>query len=156
MADNDLDKQLESWYEDVVKATKLSLEQQSEITGAGAKAYAKVLKDKTPRSDLGYKVGRSAGHANAKHGNSHRKTQHLADMITYDPGSEVGGIRTGNTSVGWKGNYYAFLARIINNGKKQMSPLQISEMHFKDNAETQAKKEVFEAMKKKYKEVTGL
>lgn len=153
----DLDKQLEDWYQSVNKVADLSVEQKSEITGAGAKAYAKILKEQTPRSDINYsKRGRSVGHANAKHHNSHRKTQHLADMITFSPGDEISGAHTGTTSVGWDGKYYAFLAKIINNGKKGASPLQISEMHFKDKAEIMARNEVLQAMAKKYKEVIGL
>lgn len=153
----DLDSQLEDWLDAVENSLKLDLTEQSEITGAGAKAYQKVLKKNTPRSNVDYSQGgKSAGHANAKHGNKHRKTQHIADMITYKPGFEANGLHTGSTAVGWQGRYYAFVAKITNNGKKQMSSKQVKNMHFKDRSEKEAANAVRQAIAKKYREVTGL
>lgn len=153
----DFDEQLNEWFDSVAKAVNLSLNEQSEITGAGAQAYQKVLKQNTPRSNVDYSLGgKSAGHANAKHGNKHRKTEHIADMITYKPGFEANGLHTGSTAVGWQGRYYAFIAKITNNGKKQMSAKQVKNMHFKDRSEKEAADAVRQAIAKKYREVTGL
>ena len=153
----DFDDQLEKWFDSIENSLNLSLEEQSEITGAGAKVYQKVLKKNTPRSDVDYSQGgKSAGHANAKHGNKHRKTRHIADMITYKPGFEANGLHTGSTAVGWQGRYYAFVAKITNNGKKQMSSKQVKNMHFKDRSEKEAAIAVRQAIAKKYREVTGL
>ncbi len=74
---------LDNWIDSVEQSMKLSPEDKAKITGAGAETFSQVLHDHTPRSNEIYRRGRSAGHANAKHHNRHRKTKHLQDSITY-------------------------------------------------------------------------
>lgn len=118
---NDMGEFLDTWVNKVEKGMKLSAEDKAKITGAGAETFSQVLHDRTPRSNEIYKRGRSAGHANAKHGNSHRKTKHLQDTITYKAGYTADKTHTGDTDVGFEGKYYDFLAKIVNNGQHHMS-----------------------------------
>lgn len=149
----DMGEFLENWIDKVEKGMKLSAEDKAKITGAGAEAFSKVLHDHTPRSNEIYRRGRSAGHANAKHRNSHRKTKHLQDTITYKAGYTADKTHTGDTDVGFEGKYYDFLAKIINNGKHKMSDKELANMHFLDKAQQEAKKPVAQAELKAYKGV---
>lgn len=149
-----LDKALDEWLESIENATKLTAQDKEEITGAGAQAFSKVLHDETPRSGADYHIGRSAGHANAKHHNSHRKTKHLQDSITYKKGYTADHLHTGDTDVGYEEHYYDFLAKIINNGVHGVpSAKQAANLGFYDRAQKKAKGPILEAMTKKYKEV---
>lgn len=150
---NDMGEFLDNWIDKVEKGMKLSAEDKAKITGAGAEAFSQVLHDRTPRSNEIYKRGRSAGHANAKHGNSHRKTKHLQDTITYKAGYTADKSHTGDTDVGYENKYYDFLAKIVNNGQHHMSEKRYANMHFLDKAQQEAKKAVKEAELKAYKEV---
>lgn len=150
---NDMGEFLDNWVNKVEKGMKLSAEDKAKITGAGAEAFSQVLHDRTPRSNEIYKRGRSAGHANAKHGNSHRKTKHLQDTITYKAGYTADKTHTGETDVGFENKYYDFLAKIVNNGQHHMSEKRYANMHFLDKAQQEAKKAVKEAELKAYKEV---
>lgn len=104
----DMGEFLENWIDSVDKGIRLSPGDKAKITGAGAEAFSKVLHDHTPRSNEIYRRGRSAGHANAKHGNSHRKTKHLQDTITYRAGYTADKTRTGDTDVGFEGSIMIF------------------------------------------------
>lgn len=150
---NDMGEFLDTWLNKVEKGMKLSAEDKAKITGTGAEAFSQVLHDRTPRSNEIYKRGRSAGHANAKHGNSHRKTKHLQDTITYKAGYTADKTHTGDTDVGFENKYYDFLAKIVNNGQHHMSEKRYANMHFLDKAQQEAKKAVKEAELKAYKEV---
>lgn len=150
---NDMGEFLDGWVSEVEKCMKLSAEDKAKITGAGAEVFSQVLHDRTPRSNEIYKRGRSAGHANAKHSNSHRKTKHLQDTITYKAGYTADKTHTGDTDVGFEGKYYDFLAKILNNGQHHMSEKRYANMHFLDKAQQEAKKAVKEAELKAYKEV---
>ncbi|WP_270254125.1 phage tail protein [Lactobacillus johnsonii] len=150
---NDMGEFLDTWVNKVEESMKLSAEDKAKITGAGAEAFSQVLHDRTPRSNEIYKRGRSAGHANAKHGNSHRKTKHLQDTITYKAGYTADKTHTGDTDVGYENKYYDFLAKIVNNGQHHMSEKRYANMHFLDKAQQEAKKAVKEAELKAYKEV---
>lgn len=150
---NNMGEFLDTWVNKVEKGMKLSAEDKAKITSAGAEAFSQVLHDRTPRSNEIYKRGRSAGHANAKHGNSHRKTKHLQDTITYKAGYTADKTHTGDTDVGYENKYYDFLAKIVNNGQHHMSEKRYANMHFLDKAQQEAKKAVKEAELKAYKEV---
>lgn len=150
---NDMAEFLDSWADSVEKSIKLSAEDKAKITGAGAEAFSQVLHDRTPQSNEIYKRGRSAGHANAKHHNSHRKTKHLQDSITYKAGYNADKAHTGDTDVGFEGKYYDFLAKIVNNGQHHMSAKRYANMHFYDKAQEEARKPVEEAELKAFKEV---
>ncbi|MDE6546950.1 MAG: phage tail protein [Lactobacillus sp.] len=150
---NDMGEFLDIWVNKVEKGMRLSAEDKAKITGAGAEVFSQVLHDRTPRSSEIYKRGRSAGHANAKHGNSHRKTKHLQDTITYKTGYTADKTHTGDTDVGFEGKYYDFLAKIVNNGQHHMSEKRYANMHFLDKAQQEAKRAVEEAELKAYKEV---
>lgn len=152
----ELDEGLEKWLKQVESATKLSINDQAEITGAGAKAYSEILKKNTPMSTESYSSARSVGHTNAKHGKKPRKSKHLRDSITYKAGFTMDGMKSGDTSVGFDSPYEALVARFVNNGTARMSAKQIKNMHFKDRSEVEATRVVLEAEASKYKEVTGL
>lgn len=154
MAD-DLDKQLDDWFEKVAKTADLNTSQKAEITGAGARAFARSLRSTTPVSSEHYNTGRSVGHTNAAHGQKGRKTKHLRDSITYVPGKTADKVAAGDTSVGFENKYYAMVARFVNNGTAGMSRKEIKNMHFIEKAQNQAKNAVMRAEAAKYKEVTG-
>lgn len=152
---DDLGAYLDKWSAQIASGVKLPVSAQAKITGAGAEAYSKILHDYTPRSDEDYHHGRSAGHANAKHGNRHRKTKHLQDTITYKPGYTADGYRIGSsTDVGWDGHYYDFLAKILNNGSQRAkdSIKFLQDEKFMDRAQAAARDAVEEAELKAYKE----
>lgn len=150
---NDMGEFLDGWFSAIEKSLTFSAEDKAKITGAGAEVFSQVLHDRTPRSNEVYKRGRSAGHANAKHGNSHRRTKHLQDTITYKAGYTADKSHTGDTDVGYENKYYDFLAKIVNNGQHHMSEKRYANMHFLDKAQQEAKKAVKEAELKAYKEV---
>ena len=150
---NDMGEFLDSWVNKVEKGMKLSAEDKAKITGAGAEAFSKVLHDHTPRSNEIYRRGRSAGHANAKHRNYHRKTKHLQDTITYKAGYTADKTHTGDTDVGFEGKYYDFLAKIVNSILATATSKRYKNMHFLDKAQQGAKRAVEEAELKVYKEV---
>jgi hypothetical protein len=154
----DLDVFLDKWTTSIGNAMKMTADEQSRITGAGAEAYAKILHDHTPRSNEVYRRGRSAGHANKKHHNHHRKTKHLQDSITYKAGYTADGYHVGSsTDIGWEGHYYDFLAKILNNGSQRAntSAKLMRDIKFMDRAQQAAKKDVEAAELKAYKEVIG-
>ena len=141
----DFTEGLDGWLEKIEKRTNLSISQKSEITSAGAKAYAETLKAHTPYSHANYAHGRSAGHG--------RKSKHMRDAITYKPGYEINSGHTGDTSVGWGDKYNAMVARFVNDGTRDMSAKQIANLHFKDHAEKTAADAVPKANAEKYSEV---
>lgn len=143
----DLADGLNEWMNKVDGVANLSVKDRSEITGAGAAIYSKILRENTPRSTRDYSSGRSVGHAKG------RKHNHIQDAITYKPGWTIDRYNTGDTSVGWKDGYTAMVARFVNDGTKVMSPKEIRNMHFKDRAESLAKDSVLKAEEAKYKEV---
>lgn len=152
----DLSDDLLKWYEQIEKAAKLTPTQKAQVTGAGAKAFASVLKKGTPVSSEHYSGGRSVGHNNASHGKKPRKTKHLRDSITYKPGFTSDGLFSGDTSVGFEDKYQAMVARFVNNGTAGMSKKEIRNMHFIEKAQNEAQNELLKAEAKKYKEVMGL
>lgn len=140
---------LNEWLEQIEAATNLSTEDVGKITGAGAEAYSEVLKEHTPVSSVDYsKGGKTTGHA------SKRKTKHLKDAITFKDGHTADGVYNGNTDVGFESQYYDFVARIVNNGKKKMSAKEAQNLHFVDKATEDAKEKVFEAEKEAYLKLT--
>ncbi|CCI82318.1 hypothetical protein [Lactobacillus hominis] len=150
---DDLGDFLNGWIDNAEKGLTLSTKDKEKITGAGAEVFSQILRDRTPRSNEVYFRGRSAGHANAKHHNSHRKTKHLQDSITYKAGYTADKTHTGDTDVGFEDHYYDFLAKIINNGKHKMSDKELSNMHFIDKAQQASVRVVEEAELKAFKEV---
>lgn len=145
---------LEQWYDKLDKKFTLTADNKAKITGAGAEAYAKVLHDYTPRSNVKYtRKGRSVSHYNKKHGVKPRKHKHLQDTITFKQGYTSDGYHTGVTDVGWTTKYDNFLAKIINNGTHKMSDKQIANKHFIDRAMEASKEAVIEAEKKAYEEL---
>lgn len=141
----DLDKGLNDWLDKITKKVKLSTDQKTAITGEGAKTYAEVLKKNTPISHASYAHARSAGHG--------RKSKHMRDAITYKAGYEVNDGNTGDTSVGWEDKYNALVARFVNDGTRDMSQKEISNLHFKDHAEKEAADAVLKANAEKFREV---
>ena len=149
-ADMDFADGLDAWLRQVDVYVTLSADERGQITAAGAQAYAKVLKDMTPRSNVDYSKGKhGAGHATRhKHG-------HLADSVTYKAGYTADNLHTGDTDIGYQDHYFDFLARLINDGQKEMSVKELANMHFTDRAQEAAKEQVFAAMKAKYNELLG-
>jgi len=149
MAD-DFGDAIQKWYDQVEEAIKITPAEKAEITGAGAEAFAKELKAKTPVSSVNYGGGgKRAGHA------SKRKTKHLNQTVTYTAGKTADGNTTGDTDVGWSDHYFDFVARITNNGKRKMSEKEMANLHFVDKAQQAAKGAVQQAMLSKYKELKG-
>ena len=147
MAD-DFGKQLEAWEQAVEDAVKLTTEEKSQITAAGAEAYAKALHDMTPVSAVSYgPSGKRAGHTTKK--------QHIRDTITYKDGYTQDNNNTGNTDVGLNDKYSEFVARIVNDGSKKMSPKEQAKMGFVQRAQEAAKPAVTAAMAAKYHELKG-
>jgi len=137
---------MDAWLNQVEKAANPSQPERAAITGAGAAVFAKTLKENTPRSNIDYSVGKGkrAGHAKK------RKTKHLQDTITYTAGEIVGGVPTGDTDVGFgdgkDAHYYDFVARITNDGKKQMSKQEKQNWHFANRAEIESQPAIAAAM----------
>ena len=150
MAD-DFSDAMNDWLSKVERAAVPTTQEQAEITGAGAKVFADALRDHTPRSNIDYSVGggRQAGHA------KQRKTKHLQDSITYDPGAVAGGQKDGNTDIGFEDHYFDFIARITNNGRKKTSPQIEKNMHFADRAMADSAGDVQKAMVDKMKQLKG-
>lgn len=155
---DDFGQQIEDWYKQTAQAFDLSVEDKSEITGASAEVFANELEKDTPRSNVDYsKGGRSAGHANAKHiRNNHRKRAHMADSITYKPGYTADGDHTGDTDTGFSDKYFDFVAKIVNNGKKEMSPKEVQNLHFIQKAQAAVQDKAVQAMADKYAEKLGV
>lgn len=95
MAD-DLSNQLEEWLSSVKSATKLSVDEQAEITKAGADVFAQELKKVTPVSDR-----------NSKH------AKNAVNAINTD----IGGNKNGVSVVGYDSDH-AFYMRMMNDGTK--------------------------------------
>lgn len=156
MANEDFGEAFDTWYKQLASAMSLSTDDRAKITGAGAKAFSEAYVEETPVSTETYETGRSAGHANAKHANSHRKTKHLKDAYTYSEGYTADGNKTGDTDVGQESKYYDFLAKIISNGRNQpRSAKEYANMHYRDRAQSKAKAAMLSAMLVKYKQVSG-
>lgn len=153
---NDLDKQLENWYQTIENKVNLTASQKGEITGAGAAVFTEALKANTPVSSEHYDCGRSVGHNNVSHGQKPRKTKHLKDSITFKPGFTAGKVHSGNTTVGFEDKYQAMIARFVNNGTAGMSPKEVKNMHFIEKSQLETKKAVLKAEAEAYKKVTGL
>lgn len=136
---------LDELYEKLEQAAKLNVKKRSEITGAGAQVFARVLKENTPISGENYNKGRSVGHNNAKHGKTPRKTKHLRDSITYRAGFNHDKLPTGDTAVGFDSKYSALVSRFVNNGTRDMSPKELKNMHFFDRSAVEARQAVLKA-----------
>lgn len=149
MAD-DFEAQLKNWERQVEDLANLSTDERSKITAAGAEVYDKVLAEETPKSNIDYSVGKKAGHATEK------KKAHLDTMVTYKDGYTADNAKTGDTDVGYDGKHFAFVAQIVNNGRKRkMSPKELANMGFIQRAQEKAKPEVLAAMEAKYNELKG-
>ncbi len=142
---DDFAKGLDSWYQQLEKASNFNFQKRSEITGAGARVFAEVLKKNTPVSGENYVKARSVGHMNAKHGKKPRKTKHLRDSITYRPGINHDKLPTGDTAVGFDSKYSAMVGRFVNNGTRNMSTKQLKNMHFFDRSTVEAREAVLRA-----------
>lgn len=126
---DDFEEQLNGWLEQVTNDATVTLEEQAQITGAGAEVFAKSLEQHTPYD------------ANRQH-------KHLRDSIIFDPGKTVDG-KAGDTDVGFTENK-AYIARFLNDGTKKMVPT-----HFREEAEADSKNSVLAAMEAKYRELKG-
>lgn len=147
MADS-LDDLLDDFYNRIKDRVDLTTEQRSQVTAAGAEAYAEELKKATPRSAMSYASGpRKAGKSG-----EHRK--HLADTITFKPGYTAENLQTGDTDTGFQYKEDDFLVRIIDDGKKKMSAKEQKNLHFIERAQANARSKMAEAMAKKIEEVT--
>lgn len=130
----DFERQLDSWINSIENRAKLSVAEKTAMTTAGAEALKKVLVEETPyNSD-----------------NQHKT--HLRDAITYKPGKNVDNLPNGATDVGWDKDH-AYIARIVNDGQKVMTPKRVSQLHFKDHAVEKAKPLVLEAQRKVYQQI---
>lgn len=141
-----LDDLLDDFYEKIKGKMSFTPNQKAEITGAGAEAYSKVLKKETPESDVDY------GSKSVDVGKSGKKTSHLRDDISYKPGIVDSNLKTGDTDVGFDPKD-DFLLRIINDGKKKMSPKEQANLHFIDRAQSKARDSIAKAMESKLIEV---
>lgn len=130
----DFEGQLNAWMNGLEHKTKLSLNDKVELTTAGAEAFKKVLEEETP-----YNVE-----------NQHKI--HLRDAITYKPGKNADNLPNGATDVGWDKDH-AYIARIVNDGQKVMTPKRVAQLHFKDHAVEKARILVSEAQKKVYQQI---
>lgn len=135
MADDmDFEGQLNAWMNGIEKKAKLSLKDKIELTSAGAEAFKKVLEEETPyNAESNHKV-------------------HLKDAITYNPGKNADNLPNGATDVGWDKDH-AYIARIVNDGQKVMTPKRVAQLHFKDHAVEKARTLVSEAQKKVYQQI---
>lgn len=150
MADDDFTAQLNEWEHQVEDLVNLSADDKSKITAAGAAEFDKVLAAETPKSGIDYKVGKQAGHAKQK------KRAHLDTTVTYKDGYTADNLHTGDTDVGFDGKYFAFVAAIVNNGRKRkMSSKELANMGFVQRAQEKAKPAVLAAMTAKYRELKG-
>ncbi|KGH73687.1 HK97 gp10 family phage protein [Oenococcus oeni] len=157
MADNDLDEQFKSWYENVVKTSQLTIKEQAQITKAAADAGAEVLKKET----------REKHYRDRKTGSD----PHLADSI-YAEANNVDGDKDGTAIFGFDPKK-AYIARFINDGTKRISytsgkktrhdskgrayarggKTSINGDHFVDIARKDAKSTSWEAEKKAFQEI---
>lgn len=132
MADNDLDEQIKSWYENVVKTSQLTIKEQAQITKAAADAGAEVLKKET----------REKHYRDRKTGSD----PHLADSI-YAEAKNVDGNSDGTSIMGFD-TKKAYIARFLNDGTKHNKA-----DHFVDIAREDAKATAMEAEKKAFQEI---
>ncbi|MES5177601.1 hypothetical protein ABVC56_11450 [Lactobacillus crispatus] len=79
----------------------------------------------------------------------------MRDAITYKAGYEINDGQTGDTSVGWEDKYNALVARFVNDGTRDMSQKEISNLHSKDHAEKEAADAVLKANAEKFREIFG-
>lgn len=151
----DLAEGLQEWMKQVKNAELFPAVDRARITGAGATAYAEILKKNTPRSNRSYVKGRRAGRGKRINNGKvvGRQRMHVADAITFKPGWTTGGYLTGDTSVGWKDRYSEMVAHFVNDGAGNVSDKRIANMHFKDRSELEARDAVLRAEMKAYKEV---
>lgn len=133
MADDlDFAGQLDKWASDISNKIKLSAAQKAIINSAGAEVFYKVLREETPY-------------------NPHIRTdKHMRDTIVYQPGKNVDNLPNGDTDVGWDKDH-AYIARIMNDGKKKMSAKEQAQLHFKDHAVEKARPLVEEAKARAYR-----
>lgn len=136
----DLDESLNDWFEEISKATDLTISEKTRITGAGAKVLANELSEATRQ----------------KHYRPHKDGAsdiHLANSITYQE-NDIDGEKNGHSTVGFKykkgnGTYNkAFIARFLNDGT-----VKIQGDHFFDNARNSAASDVFAAERKEYRRI---
>lgn len=92
----ELDEALEEWYQDVVKTMSLSIDEQAEITKAGAEAIKPELEKVTPQSN--------------------RNSKHLRDSIVVQD-RDVDGQKDGTSTLGYDENH-GYVARFMNDGTK--------------------------------------
>lgn len=132
MADDlNFEGQLESWMNALEGKVKLSSEQKARINTAGAGVLYETLRKATPY-------------------NPRIKTnKHMRDAIQFSPGKNVDNLPNGDTDVGWDKDH-AYIARIMNDGKKKMSAKEQSQLHFKDQAVEKARPLVQEAQARAY------
>ena len=133
--DNNFVGQLEGWYNQIVKRAKLTTAQKTEINTAGAKVFQEVLREETPY-------------------NPDRKGVHMRDAITFVPGKNADNLPNGATDVGWDKDH-AYIARIMNDGKKKMSPKEQAQLHFKDHAVEKARPLVLAAKAEAYRRIVN-
>lgn len=141
-----LDDLLDDFYEKIKGKMSFTPDQKAEITGAGAKAYAKVLKKNTPKSTIDYSQGP------IDVGKSGQKTSHLRDDLQYKPGISDG-FQTGDTDISF-GEKNDFLVRIINDGlKRNPSPKEQANQHFLERSQSESRDDIAKAMDQKMNEV---
>lgn len=145
---NDLDDVLKDFYEQVASKVNLTAEQKAQVTGAGAKAYAEVLKDETPVSNLDYNKAKKIGA-----GKNGLHDHHLRDGIIYKEGYTVDNIKTGDTDIGWNKEDDIALLGWVNDGVMKMSPKQMANLHFVQRAQQKAAGKIADAMSSKLAEV---
>lgn len=136
MAD-DFISQLDNFSKQLEQAFNLSIEEQEQITKAGAEVYEKQLEANTPES-----------------GYSHKGKTLKEDLHTKV--GTVDGTEDGSTSVGWSDgkNGLAYIARFMNDGTKNY-PRYAENDHrgFVTNTQKQAYNSVIEAQFKEYKRI---
>lgn len=96
MADEDLSNQLKNWINQVQEATELSLDEQTEVTKAGAEVFKAELKKVTPVSDR-----------NSDHAKNHVVMQN----------TDIDGNKNGSSVVGYDSEK-AYIMRFMNDGTK--------------------------------------
>lgn len=91
----ELDEALEQWYHEVVKEVNLTVEEQAQITNAGAKVFEKKLYDVTPVSN--------------------NESKHARDSIL-SQAKDIDGDVNGKSTVGYGDK--AYIMRFMNDGTK--------------------------------------
>lgn len=95
MADS-LDNQLKHWINQVQQVANLSVDEQAEITKAGAEVFSRELKKVTPVSD--------------------RNKRHAKDHVVMQ-NTDIDGRKNGNSVVGYD-KKHAYYMRMMNDGTK--------------------------------------